>query len=278
MILNHKSNAEQTRDYPHRPAGISLTNLLQGADGAPDNFVFELVETNGEYFTPRHHHNFEQVRYMLKGDFEWAPGVKQEEGTVGYFCEGTYYTQKSVGHSIILSLQLGGASGYGFMSRRQLREGGEALAKTGTFHDGVYTWHDQAGRKHNKDGYEAVWEHVNGRKLEYPPARYDAPVILRPAHFAYLPMAGVEGVATKELGRFNERGLEIKQIRMDAGASYAVDGRSKSYLFFVLSGEGTANGELWGPQTALRVERDEVVTLATREAAEFYAIGLPTFA
>jgi len=277
MKINHKDTAEIGGEAAHRPGGIQFHYLLTGEDGNKDNFMLALVDFEDEYYTPRHRHNFEQVRIMLDGTYEWAPDTPQEKGTVGYFCEGTYYTQKGTGHSSQLLLQVASPSGDGYMSHDQLREYGDKLQEKGEFHNGVYTWYDEQGRKHNKDGYEAVWEAVNGREIKYTKPRYDQPIIIQPEHFNYLPVAGLTGVYERQLGCFNERGLLIKQVRMDAGSRYEVDGTPQSLLFYVVTGSGRANGEAWRAESAFQVERGETATIEADEPAEFHVLGLPVF-
>lgn len=277
MIIGHKSNSETAGKSAHRPGGIHFHYLLTGNDHAKDNFVLALVETTDDYFTPRHHHNFEQIRLMLKGEFEYERGHIQKEMSVGYFGEGTYYRQKGRGQSVALFLQVGGPSGAGFMSHRRLRAGAEELEKTGTFERGVYKWLDAEGKRHHKDGYEAVWEHVMGTPVEYPEPRFERPVIMFPRNFEYLPVRGVPGAEVKELGRFNERRLTVRQLRLAAGSSYPVDGAHQSFLFYVMSGSGTANGEPWQTESALQCEMGERVTLQADDASEFFVIGLPVF-
>jgi hypothetical protein len=239
--------------------------------------VLALVETTDDYFTPRHHHNFEQVRLMLKGEFEYERGYIQEEMTVGYFGEGTYYTQKGRGDSLALILQVGGPSGSGFMSHRRLRAGASELEKTGNFERGIYTWTDQEGKRHSKDGYEVVWEHVMGKPVVYPEPRFERPVIMFPKHFNYLPLPDVPGGETKELGRFNERGLTISLVRLAAGTTFPVDSERQSLLFYVMSGRGTARGQSWRAESAIQLERGESVSLQADDTSEFFVVGLPVF-
>lgn len=277
MIINHKSTSETAGKSAHRPGGIHFHYLLTGIEDAQDNFVLALVETTDDYSTPRHHHNFEQVRLMLKGEFEYERGHIQEEMSVGYFGEGTYYTQKGRGQSLALILQVGGPSGGGFMSHRRLRAGASELEKTGNFERGIYTWIDAEGKRHSKDGYEVVWEHVMDKPVKYPEPRYERPVIMFPKHFDYLPVRGVPGGETKELGRFNERGLTISQLRLAAGTTFPVDSERQSFLFYVMSGGGTSNGEPWRAESALQCEAGESVSLQADSASEFFVIGLPVF-
>ena len=277
MKIAHSSNAKEGGAAAHRRGGLQFRYLLEGDPCASDNYSLFIVEFSDEYSTPRHRHNFDQVRVMLEGSFSFGPGQIQEEGSVGYFAEGGYYTQQGVGHSRTLILQVGGPSGSGFMSHDILRKGGDELAKVGSFSDGVYTWRDVDGQKHNSDGYEAVWEHVHGRPVEYPKARYADPVIINPEAFGYLAVEEWPGVEARSLGRFHERGLEIRQLKMTAGSDYAFEAEERGWLFFALSGEGHCLGEPWGAETAFSVEQGETAHIQCSEDCEFYLFGLPAF-
>ena len=89
--------------------------LLRGRAGAPDNYELSLVLMDGDYTTPRHKHNFDQVRYMVEGEFGYGRSKDevQQQGTIGYFPEGVSYEQRAVRRSVTLLLQGGGASGAG---------------------------------------------------------------------------------------------------------------------------------------------------------------------
>ena len=132
-----------------------------------------------DYATPRHRHNFDQIRCGLSGAMNYAPRKDVVAAAVAYFPEGTFYgPQRMAGESLVLLLQLGGASGQGFMCYEELQAGHAALAARGTFADGIYRGAD--GRP--RDGYEAVWEHVHGRPISYPPPRFEEPILMWPAH------------------------------------------------------------------------------------------------
>lgn len=277
MKIAHISNAKEGGAAPHRRGGLQFRYLLDGDPLASDNYSLFIVEFSDEYSTPRHRHNFEQIRVMLEGSFSFGPDKVQEEGTVGYFPEGGYYTQQGVGHARTLILQVGGPSGSGFMSHDILRKGGDELAKVGSFVDGVYTWRDVDGQKHNSDGYEAVWEHVHGRPVSYPKPRYADPVIMDPEAFSYLAVDGCPDVELRNLGRFHERGLEIRQLKIAAGSCYDFEARERGWLFFVLSGEGRCLGEPWGAESAFSVEQGETARIECTEESELYMFGLPAF-
>jgi hypothetical protein len=174
-----------------RPGGLESHRLMVGTPGTPGNFFFALGTTHSDYTTPRHRHNFEQIRLQYRGEFDYDRDGKMKDGTVGYFPEGTFYgPSKSGDNSQVLILQFGGASGSGYMSHDEYAQGLADLSKRGTFHDGIYTWIDEAGKKHNKDGYEAVWEESRQRELVYPAPRYERPVFMRPENFDWRASTG----------------------------------------------------------------------------------------
>ena len=277
MIIAHRDTAPQRGKSAHRAGGIGFISLLQGETGAIDNFDFSISITTDDFFTPKHHHNFDQLRYILEGEFSFDRGRVQRTGQVSYFGEGTYYEQKGIGRTETLLLQSAGASGSGYMSFEQLYSTASKLTEKGEFDDGVYSWLDEQGKKHNVDGYQAVWEEVNGRKISYPKPRYDGPIILNPDNFAWLPVAGSPGVAMRDLGRFHERGLTVAQLKLDAGTRLPVSGRPARTLLFVEQGEGTVNDQAILRHSAVRIERTETVVVEAKTPLLLMWIGLPLF-
>jgi hypothetical protein len=259
-----------------RGGNIGFRDLMTGVPGSPGNYGLQMVHLEDQYHTPHHRHNFEQVRIMLEGSFGFGPGLIQQEGSVGYFCEGTYYTQKGEGHSITLLLQIGGPSQQGFMSRAQLREGIDRLSERGSFNDGVFTWHDEAGKQHNQDSYEAVWEHVHGRSMKYPKPQYLAPVLMEPTRFAWQDVT--QGVQRKHLATFNEFGLQLAQIKLAPGAQMVVDASHQAQLLFCVSGDGSLGSSSFGRWSTAEIALGEIVTLRANSVSEFYVFTLPNFA
>jgi quercetin dioxygenase-like cupin family protein len=276
MIISHRDTAPRRGTSAHRPGGIGFTALLQGEPGAIDNFDFSLSYTTEEFHTPRHRHNFDQIRYILKGEFSFDRGRVQKTGQISYFSEGVYYEQQGIGETETLLLQTGGASGSGYMSFDQLYATARKLLDKGKFEDGVFTWYDADGRKHNADGYQAVWEEVNGRKITYPKPRYDGPVILNPENFAWVP-AAQPGVAIRDLGSFHERSLAIAQVRLDAGATWTAHAPASRKLLFVEEGEGTAAGQPLHRHSAVRIERGETVDVVASAPMILVRLQLPCF-
>lgn len=78
----------------------------------------------------------------------------------------------------MLALQFADPSGLGFTSSRRIAEGMEQLKAYGSFERGVFGRSGELppGTRRNQDAFEALWEHIDGRRLEYSTPRYPAPV------------------------------------------------------------------------------------------------------
>ena len=280
MQTTHAAEVEWGEVSGHRSGGIRFKRLLQGTPGTPDNFELSIVRTAGDYFTPRHRHNFDQVRFCLEGAMNFAPGRDLKAGTVGYFPEGTFYgPQSDTSRSVVLLLQMGGSAGYGFMGYRELADGYKELSSLGRFDGGVFTHHTSDGHLIRKDGYEAVWEHVNGRAVEYPPPRYEDPIILYPDSFGWLATRD-PGFELKHMATFGERALNIGEIRATRGSRHKVDRHRAPELLFVESGaiRDVTSGEMLDTQSAFRVDpADTGREIEVVEDCVLFFIQLPKF-
>jgi hypothetical protein len=256
----------------YRDGIIKAYRIVEGEPG-PGNFSLRLVSIDGHYFSPRHRHNFDQVRYQLEGVFDYEADGKLAPGELGYFPEGTRYGPQSCdARTSNLLLQFGGASGAGYTTEAEGQVAAEALKAAGKFEKGVYTLTKPDGTKVNQDAYEAIWEKIHGRKLEYPKERYVRPVLMDPAHFEWLPIAGQPGTARKIAGVFSERATRLAFLKADAGAKLALEALS---LYFALSGSGEAGGKPYTKHTTLHLRAGEAGALVAAEATELLHIGLP---
>lgn len=261
----------QLQERAHARGGVfRYYDLGSGKEGTPNNFYLSLSVLSGDFLSPRHRHNFDQVRFQLEGDFDFAGDGKMPAGSIAYFPEGTRYgPQKALSAtSKTLVLQFGGASGNGYMSEEQFQKGLAELKGKGTFKDGVFTRDKPGGGRINQDAYEAVWEHVNGRELEYPPERYSRAVFMEPGNFQWIPHS--PGVATKAVGVFSERATKLAFYRIEAGARLALEDNS---LYFVCSGKGDG----WQRWSTIHVDSGERSELSATERAEVLQMGLTRF-
>ena len=268
----HEHAAQHRGASPHRQGGIRFLSLLRGEENTPNNFHLMLVYAN-DFRTPRHRHNFDQVRIMLEGSFGFGRGQVQHAGMLGYFTEGTYYTQNGAGPSITLLLQAGGASGAGYMSDRQLRAAIEDLQARGSFHDGVYTWFDGAGKKHNQDGYEAAWESVRGRRIRYPKPLFEQPVLWHGDRFAWQ-ATGQSGVSIRRFAEFTGGRLSLAQVRIEAGAHATVSAAERETLLYCINGQASLGADTLRRISSVRLLPGEEASIQAIEASEFYLFGL----
>jgi len=261
----------------HPTGSLAFKYLLSGDDASPDNFVLLLARQQKHFATERHRHNFDQFRFPISGDMNVGEGVRLKEGQLGYFTEGAPYgpqddpLEPAKPERIHLTLQFGGATGYGYLGPRRLRAVRNELRRDGEFVDVFYK------RKDGKTlgGLDAVWQHAFGVKLEYPKPRYPGPVIMDARSFHWLPLAAAPGVERKHLGTFTERGTWAEILRLHPGASVTPGHADARRLFFVLSGAGAVNGEPVARHTAIELAPGETARIAGTETLELIEFGLP---
>jgi hypothetical protein len=259
-----------------KSGGLAFKCFFTGQIGTPENYAFSLARQMGAFYSPRHRHNFDQFRLAFRGAVNIAPKTDLVEGHVGYFPEGTHYGPQDdpEGNRETLVLQFGGASGQGYMSQEQLVDGFNYLKTQGTFEGGVFRRESGEGRK-NQDGYEAVWEHVNKRPLDYPKPRYQFPILINPENFDYLDIPGQPGVGRKSLGAFTERGARGDFYTVAPGATLNLAAEPAIRLGFVLRGSGTSGAESWKVESAFRLHPGEAGTLSAKDESEIFVITLP---
>ena len=263
----------------YREGRVDDRILLSGIEGAPDNFKFNLNLVEDEWIAPRHRHDFDQFRCPLVGEFIYAKDKALPAGWVGYFPAGVRYGPQIRKKGQLVALcQFGGASGRGFISTRQRENVMAEMMTKGSFANGVYTYFDENGGKHNQDAAEAVRERVLGHKVLYPVPRYNDIVVMNPAGFNWIEDPDVPGVAYKWLGTFTERGSSVGFIRVDRGAVFTGGLHNARELLFVMSGAMEGGGQAYPKWTAIGFEPLEgAVQFKAIEPTELWCIRLPRF-
>lgn len=262
----------------HPTGNIAFHHMLKGDPASRDNFMLILGRQDADFYMPRHRHNFDQIRFPIRGTMNHGDGVVVGEGEVAYIPEGLPYGPQddpvapyAPGERVQLVLQFGGASGYGFMSIEQRRQALRELERDGTF-DGPYY--------RRKDGtsawsLNAVWEHVFGTTIRYPRPRYRSIVLANPGRFNWLRVAGATGVHRKFMGAFSERGVWIEMVRIRENATWSSADPAAKRLVVVLAGEGDASGASIGKLTAIELDPSEPLALTAKTQLELFLIGLP---
>jgi len=266
------------RALEHRGGMFHGRIMLEGAPGALDNFQVSFGQMGGDFNSPRHRHNFEQIRYQLEGVLDYGRDGKLTAGMVGYFPEAVYYGPQSQDPNIAcktIVLQFGGASGSGYLSQAEVQAGMRELKQEGEFKDGVFRRRADVEGKRNVDGYQAIWEHANERSMIYPKPRYPQPIFMDPATYEWVPVEGAPGVDEKLLGVFTERRSEASFFKLAAGASYTARGKG---VYVVVRGTGTVGSEPMRALTTVYLEPGETMTFTAQEATELLHFGLPNLA
>jgi hypothetical protein len=278
MQIAHAADSAKINSV--RGAEREFKTLLIGDENALDNFRLYFVRQSGEVDVPRHKHNFDQVRMCLEGGRQnYGAGKWIAPGEIAYFPEGTPYgPEQSNTERLSITLQFGGASGNGFVGSARLQQAMNEMKEFGIFEKGIFKRIGQLapGEKRNQDSYEAIWEHINKRKLIYPKARYGDPILIKPENFDWETSKENAGFATKQLCVFSERHLRFAVAKLDAGARGLQPSRGGIQVGFVLQGEGVVNGEGICKHSAFSGKED--LTLSSDRGMEVLLVGLPIFA
>jgi len=279
MRISEASKSDGGNVGSMRVGKLAQKFLLTGEDGSPNNYLLNVGMTgSGGWGTPRHRHDFDQIRYVLKGSYPVSPHKEMVEGSVAYFPESVHYGPQDRPEGLeMMVIQFGGASGAGFLSVAIREEANKALEAKGTFKDGVYTWYDENGKKHNKDGSVACVEEATGKKLVFHPARYDDVVVMSPASQTWI-NTEIDGVQTKHLGTFSERNTRLGFIKVKKGATLNTGMREQIEVLFMSMGSVNIDGKNYGAKTAVELlPSDDPVNITANEDALFLSIALPKF-
>lgn len=258
----------------HRTPGIEIKPLLQ-RHGEGRSFEFNIVRFGGEdFWSPRHRHNFDQIRIGLEGVTHYGPHKSLPARTVGYYPEGTHYGPLSVsgGPSVQAIMQFDGAGRGGYVNYVDLDRATERLKSRGEFKKGFF--HPADGGK-AVDGYQASWELATGRSMVYPAPRFDEAVYMHIDAFAWVGPAG--RVRRKHLGSFGERGLRIESLLVPAGQGFELGQPGRTTIGLVVTGEVIARGAAAGRCGALMAEEEALLGEGVADSSELIVITLPAF-
>lgn len=233
-----------------REGKLDQKHLLFGEDGSPNNYDLNMGWTgSGGWRTPRHRHNFDQIRYVIAGTLPYTETESLPEGWVAYFPESVHYGPQERAEGLrTLVLQCGGASGQGYLSVAQREATNAELNEIGEFKKGKYHYTDENGVEQVEDGSLAIFERATGHKLEFAAPRYTDVIAMDPEAYDWVEQ-GAPGVQEKWIGRFTERDLRIGFLQLEAGAVYEAGRFSTIEILFQIDGEVTAGGEKHGAET-----------------------------
>lgn len=248
--------------------------MESGVAGATFEYSYSIVPA--AYFTPRHRHNFDQIRFTTYGVQSTGLG-DLAPGECGYFPEGAYYgpqAQKEECGSLVLQFQ--GASGEHLLSNEEMNLTYQRMIAAGAkFENGVYTAYKPDGKKINKDSYVAIWEEHEGRKLNFPKPRYRQPVMMTSDRFRWVPDRARPGAETKHLMTFTEYRNEISMLRLLPNAALPAGAQPEVELRYLLEGSVDYGGRRWNKDTYFFLPAGAwVEAMLTSSGASFFCITL----
>ncbi len=257
-----------------RGGSVFIRSLLRG-EGGPEHFSLVVYYMQGDFHSPRHHHNFDQFRYQLEGFSDYDQDGKMSPGTLGYFPEGAFYgpTIDGAGEpTVTATFQFGGASGSGYMDIEQVKEAREALKAKGTFDKGVYRRSDDLDGTRSQDAGDAMFEYIHAKPRVYPDPQYDKPIMINTHNFPWRTLPAT-GVAERSLGTFTSACIRTAQYRLLPGATHEAVGRG---MYLTLSGKGRVGDQPLADLTAMYLDEGEVVSLRAEDLTEVLFVGLPS--
>jgi hypothetical protein len=263
-----------------RGTGLLYKHLFEGVEGRPDNYEMRIIRFSQEadYYAPRHRHNFDQFRWPLRGEINYAPGLDLFPGQLGYFPEGAHYGPQEIpAERDFMIVQFAGANGDGYMGAEQTARGVAELQSNGEFVRGVYKGTSAEGKPYNKDGYEAVWEQVNGRSIEYSTPRYTTTIVMDPDAYGWIPMDSDGTVAIKRLGSFTERSIDASLLKVKGSGKHTVVARPQVQLGFVIDGQCEIEGHTLGETAGFELQPSESLDLSASTDMTFLLLSMPNF-
>ncbi|WP_338244287.1 hypothetical protein [Aurantiacibacter hainanensis] len=255
-------------------AGMAHKRLFEGEEESPDNYMLVMSREPNTYFSPRHRHPWDQIRFCLEGKIPIAKGLFVEPGEIAYFPESAHYGPQEGGDDrIVLLLQFGGASGQGFIGPDALKQARLEMEKSGSFERGVYCCSED-GKRTNRDAYEAVWKHVKGVSPVYVEPVYKTPIVMRPKALEWQPTDKPK-TTTKQIGNFPHRKLAITAIRIEQGGEFTFETSERLRRFlFVEKGSGEIEGKELGIWSAVRIQPGEEAIVRADETLEVLELAV----
>lgn len=272
-IVQASENRWRGNQLRHRKGKILIKRLIEGEPSSPENYGLHMGRESAEFFSPRHRHPWDQIRYCISGSVPIAPGKTLDRGEVGYFPEGLHYGPQEGPERKVMVLQFGGASGKGYLNRDEVNRAYDELGEFGMFKNGVFQ-RTRGNGKRNLDGYAAIWQHLTGMPLNFPSPRYSEPVIMKPFNFSWR-NGTVRGIRQKDLGRFSDRLTEVTIFQLTPGRSSLPAGINHLRIIFVIKGSGRCRRETYKRHTAIELASGEPASFAVDVQTELLCITIP---
>jgi hypothetical protein len=242
------SEADASLPEDQKP-GVQYRRLFKGDPAKRGNFEMVLLRSprsDPSIHFPRHRHDFDQVRLTLAGNPAWAPKRTVPPGHVVYTAAGTFYgPYDRYADEEQLHIQFEGANHARFLDYDTLAQARREMAVHGRFERGIYVTTGADGRETKTDAHQAIMEHLTGKPMTYPEARYKDSIQINPDLFAWEPSG--DGVRARRLGTFTESLTSLLMVEISDGARCEFPPSAQTRLVFVMEGTGQAGSEALEP-------------------------------
>jgi hypothetical protein len=283
MNISNAAEFEWGVNVPHRPGQARTKRLInRPGSGTLKGLKVGVSRVLGEKTTPRHHHNFDQLRIGLAGVLNFGSHQKLVARSIMYVPAGTWYgpeTWHGPDHeeaTLAAIFQFVGDCKIGMLNTVEIDAATDELKKRGEFRDGFY-WPNEPGERRAIDAYEASYELASGAKVVYPPAFVNEPIYMNVDARSWVP-SPERGVEVKMLGAWGNYGLRLGMSKIARGLDHALFNTRQRLVAFCLSGEASVNGKAFVEHSALLLEPGETaIATGVSDATEFIEVALPNF-
>ena len=251
--------------------GIVVRKFLREAEASDGiGYTADLVRyESGEVFTtPRHNHNFDQLRFTLSGAPDYGQDLIAPPGAITFFPAGAYYGPQTIDTAEILLVQWS----EDWVTREVSNAAYSALAEKGEFKDGFFIAHDAQGNQVKKDAVNAMWEEALGREISTPAPKIPACVIMNPDAYAWREIRN--GVKIRDLGHLTDLDFNPVQYQVEAGGAVEL-GAERTHIVWVGSGEVELGDRVVGGRTAVFCDQGESLRFSGKSTAVVTVFGMP---
>jgi mannose-6-phosphate isomerase-like protein (cupin superfamily) len=263
---------EWQRIGKHRGPGLKMKSLAFRDDGRGNNLWLSLSEMEDGWHSPRHMHNFDQIRYVLAGETGFTRW-DLHAGECAYFPAGVHYgPQEQHGSALLLTLQFPGAGGQYYLTPEQVEETVAQLrAEDPDFGKGGKGI-DKDGRE--RDSYEIVWETRQKTPVSYPASAYDSPVLFDRSE----PLADdhIAGGDVTLIGPGPSNGLQVLRVRSADSLRIVPSALTRTEFWILEEGTAEVDGRELRPLSVIQLQAGApACDVIVREAARFTVLRLP---
>jgi quercetin dioxygenase-like cupin family protein len=272
VLIAALDDIEWQRRGKHRGAGLKMKPLPFRGDGRGNNLALSLAEMEDGWFSPRHMHNFDQIRYVLAGETgfsEWD----LHTGECAYFPAGTYYgPQQQHGSAMLLTLQYPGADGQYYLTPEDVEKTVARLrAEDPAFGTGG-KGRDKDGRE--RDSYELMWETHQKMPVRYQDSSFDSPVLFdRNEPVTDEDFGGAEVIL---IGAVESNGLRVLRVTSTDSLRIAPASPTRTEFWILEDGAVEADGHELRALSVIQLQAGApACNVTVHEAARFTVLRLP---